>query len=187
MTPMAQRVGERKTMKKALLMWVVAQLAQPAFCGVQDHDVVIATTLTAVRGTPDAFKNVAVHFTVQFNQLGKISNPFFTRFVPNDFVNFYGWPSEQPIWRKDVYDDVFGLLFLSKEHKQLTDLYKLKTYDRVDVTGVVRNVFQGAPWVEVTKESLPENYNSNSELKFEIKPGANEKNWALTRKSAKPN
>ncbi len=50
-----------------------------------------------------------------------------------------------------------------------------------------RKAFNGAdaPWVEVTKESLPENYNSNSELKFEIKPGPNVKDWSLSRKTGK--
>lgn len=141
-------------MKKALFLGVgvgvvVACLARSGWAAAGEDEQLVKTNLTNVRLTPDAFKSVSVRFTVQFHQLGKISNPFFTRFVPTDFVNFYGWASEQPIWRKDCYDDVFGLLFLSKENKQLSELYTLKTYERLEVTGVVRNVFQGAPWIEV--------------------------------------
>lgn len=138
-------------MDKAHLMLAVALLAPMAWCGGDEDKevVVVPTTLTSMRERPDAFKHVTVRFTVQFNGLGKVSNPFFTRFVPTDYVNFYGWASEQPIWRKEAYDDLFGMLFLSKESPMLSDLYKLRVYDRIEVEGIVRNTFQNAPWIEV--------------------------------------
>lgn len=139
-------------MEKAHLMLAMALLTPMAWCGGDDDKdvVVVPTTLTAMRDRPDAFKQVTVRFPLQFNGLGKISNPFFTRFVPTDFVNFYGWATEQPIWRKEAYDDLFGMLFLSKESPMLSELYKLRVYDRIEVEGIVRNTFQGMPWIEVT-------------------------------------
>lgn len=111
---------------------------------------VVNTTLEAVRTAPDAFKSVWVRFPAQFCSMGKVANPFFTRFVPSDYANFYVWSEQQPIWRKEQYDDMFGMLFMSKENEQLYDLYQLQLYDRVMVTGCVRNTFQGQPWIEVT-------------------------------------
>jgi hypothetical protein len=35
---------------------------------------------------------------------------------------------------------------------------------------------------QIVEESLPEKYNANSELKFDVKPGRNEKNWDLKTK-----
>ena len=136
-------------MNKALILTVAALLAQSAICG-GDDDNAVPTTLTMIRSTPDAFKNVTVRFTVQFSTLGKVSNPFFTRFVPSDYANFYAWSADQPIWRKEAYDDVFGLLFIAKEHKNLPDLYRFKQYERLELVGTVKNVFQGMPWIDVT-------------------------------------
>jgi hypothetical protein len=38
----------------------------------------------------------------------------------------------------------------------------------------------GAPIVEISEESLPAKYNSESELTFEVKRGANAKDWQVT-------
>ena len=42
------------------------------------------------------------------------------------------------------------MIFLSKFSPKLGDLYQLRTYDRLQVTGVIRNTFQDKPWIEVT-------------------------------------
>ena len=87
---------------------------------------------------------------MQFASLGKISNPFFTRFTPTEYSNFYTWADEQPIWQEKSYQDLFGMLFLAKTHPKLEALYALHVYQRIRVTGVVRNTFQNTPWIEVT-------------------------------------
>jgi hypothetical protein len=110
----------------------------------------VATTLSQVRAEPEAFKNVKVNFTVQFASLGRIANPFFTKFTPTEFANFYAWADEQPIWQEKAYNDVFGMLFLNKAHPRLDSLYELRLYQRIRVTGVIRNTFQNMPWIEVT-------------------------------------
>lgn len=109
----------------------------------------VATTLTEMRAEPEAYRNVKVVFTIQFASLGKLSNPFFTRFTPTDFVNFYGWADEQEIWQQPAYNDLFGMLFYNKLNPRLQQIYELRTYDRLQITGIVRSVFQDAPWIEV--------------------------------------
>ncbi|MCA8951256.1 MAG: hypothetical protein KDE27_17245 [Planctomycetes bacterium] len=116
----------------------------------------VQTTLTRVRAEPHAYRNVKVTFVVQFASLGRISNPFFTKFTPSDFANFYVWGDEQEIWQQKSYEDLFGALFLSKFSPQLDALYQLQTYDRIRVTGIVRNTFQDMPWIEATEfEKVP--------------------------------
>lgn len=137
-------------MRTALLVsFLLGVAALPA----QDREfgTAVKTTLTQVRQDPEAFKNVKVTFTVQFASLGKVANPFFTKFTPTDFANFYAWADEQPIWQEKAYNDVFGMLFLSKSHPSLEKLYELRLYQRLQVTGVIRNTFQDAPWIEVTE------------------------------------
>jgi hypothetical protein len=120
----------------------------------REFGVSVDTTLTQVRAEPDAFKNVKIKFTIQFASLGKISNPFFTKFTPTEYANFYVWADEQPIWQQKGYEDVFGMLFLAKTHPQIDELYSLRLYQRMVVTGVVRNTFQSLPWIEVTDFEL---------------------------------
>lgn len=141
-------------MRSVLLVSFLLGAALPA----QDPDfgAPVATTLTKVRAEPEAFKNVKVTFTIQFASLGRISNPFFTKFTPTEYANFYAWADDQPIWQQAEYRDVFGMMFLKKTHPQLEELYKLGLYQRMNVTGVVRNTFQNTPWIEVLDyEAVP--------------------------------
>jgi hypothetical protein len=43
-----------------------------------------------------------------------------------------------------------------------------------------------AALVEITEESLPEWYNSKTELTFEVQPGRNTKNWSVESKLRQP-
>lgn len=137
-------------MKTSLLATLVLCAVLPAQETQTQVDTPVVTTLTNIRKTPDAYTNVTVQFTVQFASLGKISNPFFTRFTPAEFANFYAWADEQPLWQRTSYEDVFGNLFYAKGGEQLQQVYALTTYDRLSVTGVVRNTFQSMPFIEVT-------------------------------------
>jgi hypothetical protein len=138
-------------MKIALTIGISLAMAPCTLAGGDDlkNAATVSTTLSRVRQSPEAFKQVKVMFPLQFASIGRIANPFFTRFVPSEYTNFYGWAAEQPIWRKEEYGNVFAYLFLSKSSDQLQELYDLELYDRLMVTGVVRNTFQGAPWIEV--------------------------------------
>jgi tetratricopeptide (TPR) repeat protein len=112
---------------------------------------VVGTTLSQVRKSPDAYRGVWIRLTVQYASLGKISNPFFTQFEPSKFANFYAWADEQAIWKKAQYEDLFGLFFVDKQTKIAAQVYNLKVFQRLEIVGVVRNVFQGKPWIEVTQ------------------------------------
>ncbi|MBL9076696.1 MAG: hypothetical protein JNL08_04280 [Planctomycetes bacterium] len=136
-------------MKSALFVtFLLGVAALPA----QDREfgTAVRTTLTEVRGNPEAYKGVKVKFDAQFTSLGKLSNPFFTKFTPTEFANFYVWADEQPIWQEKAYEDVFGMLFLAKTHPRLEELYSLRLYQRVEITGIIRNTFQNTPWIEVS-------------------------------------
>ncbi len=112
---------------------------------------IVTTTLEKIRETPESYKGVWVTFPVQFAWAGRLQNPFFTRFVATKYANFQCWGDAQEIWQKEQYDNVYALLFMDKENERLEDLFQLKTYQRIQVTGVVRNTFQGQPWIEMTE------------------------------------
>ena len=121
----------------------------------------VPTTLSAIRAEAEAFRNVKVTFPAQFSSLGNLSNPFFTRFSPTDFTNFYVWADEQPIWQRADYEDMFGNLFYSKFGEQLQTIFNMPTYQRLQITGIIRNTFQNSPWIEVTEfDLLPNRVNA---------------------------
>jgi hypothetical protein len=41
------------------------------------------------------------------------------------------------------------MMFLSKTHSSIEELYSMRLYQRMRVTGVIRNTFQDMPWIEV--------------------------------------
>src|SRR5262249_15318981 len=134
----------KKTLIASLLLCAATAAAQD-----QEFGSTVITNLTAVRSDPDAFRNVKVEFVVQSASLGSLSNPFFTRFTPADYMNLYAWADEQPIWQQTQFDNPFGMLFYSKQGNKLAEVFALKPYQRLKMVGVIRNTFQNAPWIEV--------------------------------------
>ncbi|MEM7203751.1 MAG: hypothetical protein AAF628_26040 [Planctomycetota bacterium] len=131
---------------------VVAVCAAPCHAGGDDElTEVVATTLTSIRENPSSYKGVRVTFSAQFSNIGQVQNPFFTRFVASDFANFHVWADDQPIWREREYDNVYGLCFVAKTGDLLDEVFRMRTYQRLRIEGVVRNTFQGRPWLEVTR------------------------------------
>ncbi len=109
------------------------------------------TTIEAVRQSPQAFKNVWVTFTAQFHSIGELHNPFFTRFTRSDYVNFAAWSTEQKIWERKEFDNPCATLFCDKKQDELlSTVYGLRRYTRIKLTGIIRNAFQGQPWIEIT-------------------------------------
>jgi len=45
---------------------------------------------------------------------------------------------------------------------------------------------EGAPLIDITDERLPPKYNSQTELTFELKAGANAKDWNIETKAKRP-
>ena len=167
--------------KLATVGAVLTLTCAPVAASAEPGEEVVATTLTAIRSNAEAFKAVWVSFPIQFSAIGELHNPFFTRFVSTDYTNFHGWADDQPIWRKPEYDDVFGLLFMSKKNPQLSQLVQLRTYQRVKVTGIVRNTFQGQPWIEVTEMEPLEGQVDTATLShlFRGERHMNERRWKL--------
>ncbi|MFQ5504816.1 MAG: tetratricopeptide repeat protein [Planctomycetota bacterium] len=110
-------------------------------------------TIAQLRATPTAFKNVLVSFTGQFMGIGSVHNPFFTRFTRSDYVNFAIWGSDQKLWERMEYDNPLSTLFVSKKIRKhmLDQVYNMPRYQQIECIGFVRNVFKGAPWIEITE------------------------------------
>jgi tetratricopeptide (TPR) repeat protein len=80
------------------------------------------TTLGEILRHPHAFVDVRVEFKVYFNQPGESYNPYYTRFTEE--------------------------LYQNKKWKKLQGLERMTV---IEVTGYVREVFRGQPWIEIEK------------------------------------
>jgi hypothetical protein len=120
------------------------------------------TTLSLIEKTPQAFKNLAVRFEGHFRGIGALHNAFFTRFTRADFVNFEVWGITKKLWVKEDFDNPTPTFFVDKRNDQVIDLLsKLKRYQKIACTGIVRNVFRGKAWFEISKiEVLPSKLNT---------------------------
>ena len=106
-------------------------------------------TLDQVRAEPHAFRNIDISFVVQFNAIGAIDNPYYTRFERDQYVNFSAWDDAVHLWQRAVYKDSFPYLFMSRISKQSQELLRATRYQRFVVAGRVSSVFRGQPWIEV--------------------------------------
>lgn len=108
-----------------------------------------SVTLSQIRAEPHAFRNIDVSFVIQFNGIGSIDNPYYTRFERDQYVNFSAWDDSAKLWDRKTYRDSFPYLFMSRISKQSGTLLKSHRYQRFVVTGRVSSVFRGQPWFEV--------------------------------------
>ena len=107
--------------------------------------------LSQVRDNGSSFKNVHIRFKAYFVGLGTLHNPFFTRFTRSEYANFGAWGEEQKLWMRKEYDNPVSTFFVQKSRtsRVLQQIYDLKRYQLVEAVGIVRNIFQGEPWIEV--------------------------------------
>ncbi|MBK9384209.1 MAG: hypothetical protein IPN34_05235 [Planctomycetes bacterium] len=99
--------------------------------------------------SPEAYRGLNVRVTIAFCDLGKLENPFFTRFTNNNYMNFAAWDDTQPIWRKEEYLKSYPLLFARRTTPICDQFADAKRFDRFLVEVVVQDTFRGKPWVEI--------------------------------------
>ncbi|HET6203115.1 MAG TPA: hypothetical protein VFI25_09985 [Planctomycetota bacterium] len=110
-------------------------------------------TLAELRENPEAYRGVRVTLMLQMHERGQFWNPFFTRFAPENYVNFSAWGDEQRLWVASEYESDFPLLFVERRSEMARTILAAATYQRFQATAIVRDTFRGMPWIEVTKLS----------------------------------
>jgi len=112
---------------------------------------VLPTTLTEIRTKPETYRGLTVRFTIQFHERTRFWNPFFTRFTRDEYMNFSAWGDEQPIWIEAEYSNDFPLLFADRRGRVLETFGTAEAFDRFECEAMVRDLFLGKPWIEITK------------------------------------
>jgi tetratricopeptide (TPR) repeat protein len=111
-------------------------------------------TLSSVRTKPEAYRALPVQIEIQFHEPRKMGNPFFTRFTEDNYYCFAAWGVEQALWDREEYQKDFPFLFVDRKSVVCRTFVDAKIYDRLRVKAVVRDVFRGIPYVEVTEADV---------------------------------
>jgi hypothetical protein len=106
--------------------------------------------LSTILAKPEAWRDVPVTFVVQFHQIGKAGSSFFTRFEPDTWLGFSAWTDDAALWEKKAFESDFPNLFVQRNGADARIVGSAAVYDRLAVSGVVRDVIKGRPWIEVT-------------------------------------
>jgi hypothetical protein len=122
-----------------------------------------SVTLGVVLASPEVWRDVPVSFVFQFRQPAKAGPSFFTKFEPDQWLNFVAWPDEAPLWEKKAFDSDFPHLFIRRDSPDAKVVGAAAIYDRFLASAVVRDVIKGKPWIEVTAvRKLPEKISEGS-------------------------
>jgi hypothetical protein len=119
--------------------------------------------LSKILVTPEAWRDVPVSFVVQFHQIGKAGSSFFTRFEADAWLGFSAWADDAALWDKKAFDSDFPHLFVRRNGADARLVGAAALYDRLAVSGIVRDVIKGKPWIEVTSvRTLSEKMNEGT-------------------------
>ncbi len=141
-----------KTGTKALLTAVVAVVIFTGMAsagwwdGVGDAQTI---DLQDVIDSPRKWKGKEIVFECYFHETSDFYNPYYTRFLPAQYVNFSVWPAGTRLWNKEEYAHSFHFLFIEKDHKRFGYLVGTKKFAHLKLRGYVQNTFKSVPWIEI--------------------------------------
>ncbi|MHC4859336.1 MAG: tetratricopeptide repeat protein, partial [Planctomycetota bacterium] len=114
-----------------------------------DMDSAKPVELSEVVRHPHAYKGKEIVFECVFHKVTTFYNPYYTRFVPSQYVNFSVWTPEAKLWDKDDYVDSVPFLFIERDHDDRDELVATKRFTRLKCSGWVQNAFKNMPWIEI--------------------------------------
>lgn len=105
--------------------------------------------LSELRAAPVLFQGKRVRFVLQYRGLLEEWNPLLSRFGPADHHAIEAWSDDRFTWERRVFEDPCRRLFVRRGTPAARVLSNAASYQRLDVLGVVREVFLDEPWIEI--------------------------------------
>jgi len=130
-------------------------------------------TLTDLLKSPREYLDVEVEFKVYFNATGRNYNPYYTQFNEEQFGNFSAYPIDARLYDKRDFPRPYPFFFASKFTKAWKKVKDIDHLRVIEITGVVRHVFKGQPWIEVTSWSGSSGGLSEDDIRDVIRADAN--------------
>jgi len=134
----------------ALACALAAAPAASAGGWFKEMDEAKVVPLGDVLRSPHDYVEVPIRLEVHFNAPGRSFNPYYTRFSEDLYANFSAWPANARLWEKRDFQRSYGLFFVLSDGRVWEKLAKTKRVASLTLNAVVRDVFKGQPWIEVT-------------------------------------
>lgn len=146
-------------MHSRLRTWIAAALLVPALAapaaaedGWWDTEPRVVP-FERILEDPVAYLDVTVVITLQFDRRHSLFNPFYTAFTPDRYANFSAWPDTAELWDRDQFMKPFPYFFIPRAHPAAEALKETAPRTRLACKAMVRSVFRGDPWIEITAVS----------------------------------
>ena len=110
-----------------------------------------AALLSDLRARPTARLGERLRLRVQKDAVVEDWTSYLSRFTPARYVALSAWPDEVFTWYSAVYADPATRLFARRGSPAEGALRAAGRYDRLELVGVLREVFAGEPWIEIER------------------------------------
>ena len=106
--------------------------------------------LSELRADPASHVGQPLRFRVQIDAEREHWNPWLTRFGTQSFRSWSGWSDDRMPWVREVWSNPSKHLYARRESAAARTLGGARRHERYEVEAVVREVFLGEPWIEIT-------------------------------------
>lgn len=110
----------------------------------------VAVTWTELATSPCRHQAEEVRFPIQFHGLPERWQAGPTRFGPGAFLAVSAWADEQFPWFENEYGNPAVRLYVRRGSHLERTFREGRVHQRYEVRGIVREVWRGLPWIELT-------------------------------------
>ncbi len=114
-----------------------------------DGDGLFPVELTTILSKPDSLRDAKVKFRCTFAAVTDLFDFQRTSFRPERFAAIAIWDDRAKLWQPEVRADVVTTVFIPKDRITPTRSTSLKKYQQLEIAGIVKDVVEGVPQIEV--------------------------------------
>lgn len=135
-----------------MLALILAASLPVSAADINDREIdgVTPVKLSVVLANPQSLLNAEVKFRCTFATITDIFDLHQSYFRMERFAAFAVWSDRAPLWVPEARADVITTLYVDKDRIAPTRNTQLKMYSQMEVAGIVKEVVDGVPFIEVT-------------------------------------
>ncbi len=114
-----------------------------------DGDGLFPIELTTVLMNPESLRDAKVKFRCTFAAVTDLFDFERTSFRPERFAAIAIWDDRAKLWQPEARADVVTTVFIAKDRITPTRSTSLRKYQQLEIAGVVKDVVEGVPQIEV--------------------------------------
>ena len=114
-----------------------------------DGDGLFPVELQTVLTKPESLRDAKVKFRCTFAAVTDLFDFQRTSFRPERFAAVAIWDDRAKLWQPEARADVVTTVFIPKDRITPTRSTSLRKYEQLEIAGVIKDVVEGVPQIEV--------------------------------------